>query len=69
MSYMLRIEELIDTYFRIIRACQSHYNGMVHLLSASTPLEYHEDESLLSNVEVTIEEKKTEEEFETLHIS
>lgn len=72
MSYLLQIDDFLETYKRVILATQSHYNGLLHLLSKSTPAEEKpENETTVEDqtfVDVTIEERPEEVEFSGLHL-
>jgi hypothetical protein len=68
MSYLVQIDDLIETYKRIIVATQSHYNALVHLISKSTPNEHKPAAETQSFVEVTIEKKPTDIPFADLHL-
>ncbi len=68
MSYLLQIDGLVETYNRIIVACQSHYNGFLHLLSVTNATDLKSKVENPNYVEVTIEEKPTENQLEELHL-
>lgn len=68
MSYLVQIDDLIETYKRIIVATQSHYNGLLHLISKSTPNEHTSTNESQNVVKVSIEERPTDVRFSNLHL-
>jgi hypothetical protein len=68
MSYLLQIDDLLEVYRRIIAATQSHYNGILHLLSRTDSNESKLKEESQNYVDVTIEEKPTENRLAELHL-
>ncbi|KAI6177384.1 BUD13-like protein [Aphelenchoides bicaudatus] len=69
MSYLVQIDDLIETYKRIIVATQSHYNGLLHLLSKTTSVDSKSKaEDQQHSIEVDIKEKPTDVRFSDLHL-
>lgn len=67
MSYLLQIDNLIETYNKILVGIQSHYNGILHLLSKTASTEEKSGENQ-TYVNVEIEDEPTESQLAGLHL-